>query len=263
MTDKIPAEFTVKEGLTRIVPALPGSVKFRMQNALESLERAKKIFEVDREIASFRAITGEEEAATALIKAIQLRGYEHAHEFNSRDHLHKAAVLACVNAIAITMQPMLAEFNLTFHFEKRRIDVKLPLSNFGVDGAADLAIQLVEPLGLLHAKTGIAEHSLYDGALAALAGKANFDNIRRMVSDVANARNRLLYASDSALPASNATMQDIHARENRCHTMLVLAIMVLQTREHLPMVRQAILAFLNVISRLPATQPNPTADQPA
>jgi hypothetical protein len=52
-----------------------------MINALDHFERSAKLFEKDREMASFRAITGEEEAATAFMKAIQLRKYPHAEEF--------------------------------------------------------------------------------------------------------------------------------------------------------------------------------------
>lgn len=252
MTTNQPPQLTIKEALKHIAPGVPGSVRYRMQNSLDNFERATNLYDLDREMASFRAITGEEEAATALIKAIQLRGYDHASEFNPREHIHKAAVLACVSAIGRTMQPMLGEFDLTVNFEKRRIDVKLPLSNFGVKGADHLVLQPVEPLGLVHAKAGLDEHELYSGALANLAEQASFNDIKRMVSDLANARNRLLYASDSALPSSKATMDSLRTRESRAHTMLVLAIMVLQSRQHLPMVKQAILAFLGIISRLPA-----------
>ena len=249
MTDSDEHTLTVTDALRRLEPSLPGSVRYRLENSLDHIERASRLFDIDREMASFRAITGEEEASTALIKAIQLRGYEHAREFNPRNHVHKAAVMACVDAVTTSMIPILGEFQLIFNFDRSRIDVKIPLSAFGVDG--DFAIQPVEPLGFVHSRPGIKERNLYDDVLYGLAEKASFDGIKKMVFAVANARNGLLYASDSALPRSQATREAIRSRERRALTMLVLSVMVLQTRDHLPTVREATLAFLSIISRLP------------
>lgn len=237
--------------LRRLAATLPGVVKFRLLNSLDQFDRSFRLLDTDKEMASFRGITGEEEAATVLIKAIQLRSYPHAREFNARDHQHKAAVIACVMAIAAEVAPLLAEFQLTFDFEKKRADVKMPLSNFGIVGADNLAIQPVEPLDLAHRKGGTEEAKLFDAALANLAGRSNFENIKRMVSAQANARNTLLFASDSALPESKATREHLENRKKRALILLVLAIMVLQTRKHQSLVCQATLAFLGVISKLP------------
>lgn len=254
MTEDSEATTTVGDALRRLTGVLPGSVKHRLTSSLDHIDGAFRLFEMDREMASFRAITGEEEAATALIKAIQFRGYEHARTFNPRNHVHKAAVMVCIDAIATTLQPMLGEFRLTFDFNKPRIDVKVPLSSFGVESGADLAVQPVEPLGLVHIRQGINERNVFDDVLSKLAENASFESIKTMVSAAASSRNSLLYASDAAPPKSRATEQSILRRKQRAQTMLILSVMVLQTREHLPMVRQAIFALLGIISRLPAEE---------
>lgn len=251
----------VENALKKIQPNLPGSVRHRFQNALEHFERSGKIFEIDREMASFRAITGEEEAATALMKAIQLRGYENAKKFNPRDHVHKAGVMACVIAIGSTLEPMLREFNLTFNIEKRRADILIPLSNLGVEGGDKAGVQPIEPLDFIHARPGIPEERLFSDALARLAEKSSSDDIKKFVSHRANDRNTLLYASDSKLPESQATMATINVRKGRALILLTLTVMVLQSRKHLGMVRQAIFTFLEVISKLPRECSSPaTAD---
>lgn len=242
---------TVEDALRRLEPDLPGTVRHRVKNALESFDRSSRLFEIDKEMASFRAITGEEEAATALIKSVQLRGYEYADLFNPWNHFHKAAVIACVGAVATTLKPILGEFQLVFDFDKRRIDVKVPLSAFGIQGSRPLAMQPVEPLGVTFSRPGVKSQNLYDDILKNLAEDASFNDIKKMVTAAAKDRNRLLYASDSAVPRSMATELSIRNRKRRAHTLLVLAIMVLQTRDHLPMVREGILAFLGIISRLP------------
>ena len=247
----------VYSSLRRLASNLPGTVKFRLLNSLEHFDRSSQLFESDREMASFRAISGEEEAATALIKAIQLRRYPHAGEFNARDHQHKAAVIACVIAIAENVAPILTEFQLTFDFEKRRADVKIPLSNFNVHGGDNFAIQPVEPLDLISRKDGSSDADVFTSALEGLAARSNFDNIKRMVSAQANARNTLLYASDSALPQSRASRIIIENRKKRAFILLVLSVMVLQSRKHQALVCQAILAFLGVISKLPPETVHP------
>jgi len=242
---------SVEAALRRLAPKLPGAVRLRLLSSLDHLERSFLIFDADKEMASFRAITAEEEAATALMLAIRLRRYRQAKEFNPRSHQHKAAVLACVGAIASTMISVLQEFQIVFDFDRKRIDVKVPLSNFGVRGVEDLAIQFVEPLDLVYSKPGREEANPFADALAKLAEKASFDNIKKMVSTQANARNTLLYASDSELPKSKATLESIANRKHKALTLLVLAVMVLQSPKHLALVRDSIPAFLSIISRLP------------
>lgn len=238
--------------LRRLAVTAPGSVRFRLLSALDNFDRSSELFELDREMASFRAITGEEEAATALIKAIQVRRYPHAKKFNSRDHQHKTAVIACVMAISMQISPILAEFQLSFDFEKKRIDVKIPLSNFNVVGGEKFVIQPVEPLEIVRRVEGVSGAASFDEALKGLAARSNYENIKRMVSSQANARNLLLYATDSALPRSKATREGIQVRKNRALTLLVLSAMVLQSRNHQSLVSQAIESFLRAISRLPA-----------
>jgi hypothetical protein len=237
--------------LRQLASTMPGAVKFRVLSALEHFDRSSQLFDVDKEMASFRAITGEEEAATALIAAIRARRYRHAADFNPRDHQQKAAVMACVMAISTQMAPMLAEFQLTFDFEKKRIDVKVPLSNFNVAGGENYAIQPIEPLDLVHSVEGAGERRPFDEALKRLAARSNYENIKRMVSSQANARNVILYASDSSLPRSAATREALANRKTRGLILLVLSAMVLQSRKHLALVSQAIETFLGVVSRLP------------
>ncbi|MCY7398766.1 MAG: hypothetical protein LH466_08030 [Sphingomonas bacterium] len=251
ITDNDTTAAALQRFLLRLASDMPGSVKFRILNSIEHFHRAFEIFNTDREMASFRAITGEEEAATALIKAIQLRRYPHAKEFNARDHQHKAAVMACVGAIASQMAPLLTEFQLKFDFEKRRVDVKVPLSNSNIDGGEKFAVQPVEPLDLVHKMEDIDEAKSFDGALKNLAARSNFDNIKKMVSQLANRRNTLLYATDSSVPESRASRNDLEKRKIHALTMLVLSVMILQSRKHQALVCQAILAFLTVISKLP------------
>lgn len=109
----------------------------------------------------------------------------------------------------------------------------------------------MEPLNLTHSIPGVDESRLFEGALQELAEKASFDNIKKMVSDQANARNTLLYASDSQVPKSKAKLRDLKTRKNRALSMLVISILIWQSDKNQTLVEHAILAFLRVISKLP------------
>lgn len=241
----------IGHALRRLSLKLPGALRFRFESALNHLDRAIDLLEIDREMASFRAITAEEEAATALIRCIHLRRYRFADQLKPRDHHHKAAVLACVMGIGSSLHPMLKQFQLIFDFSSPRVDLKLPLSNFGVDGGDDFAVQLVEPLDMVHTKEGVPEVELFDDALKGLAEGSKFDNIKKLVASQANARNTLLYASDNSTPVSKATLDDLKKRRNWTITLLILTVMIWQKKEEQALVRQAILSFLSVMSKLP------------
>ena len=88
-------------------------------------------------------------------------------------------------------------------------------------------------------------------ALNKLAARSNFENIKKLVSAQSNARNTLLYASDCALPQSRASLDILQNRKKRTLILLVLTVMILQSRKHLGLVRQATLSFLSVVSKLP------------
>lgn len=63
------------------------------------LSLAHRLKDIDPAMALFRAITAEEEAATALLRALQVRRYADAGKLLPRDHLQKAAVYPYLRAI--------------------------------------------------------------------------------------------------------------------------------------------------------------------
>ncbi|MFN2100889.1 hypothetical protein [Altererythrobacter sp. MF3-039] len=247
------SDLDAQKSLVCMIPKLPKAISYRFRNALDHIDRAQALLPIDREMASFRAITGEEESATALMMAIQSKGYPDAGKFNLRNHMHKAAVMACVISMAPKLEPVLKEFQLIFDFEKCRIDLKVPLSNFDIEGGENYGLQFVEPLGFVHGKEGGGESDIFNTALESLAAGQGYEHARQFIAKRANDRNTLLYASDAGMPASKATRQALENRKNRSLILLSLAIMVLQAKGHQPMVKQAIPAFLRVIGKAEKT----------
>lgn len=232
---------------------LSPEVRFRAENAINGFARAKALLSADREIASFRAITAAEEAASALIRSLQLREYPGAHLIDLRKHPHKAAVPFFLNAVRHEIAgDKHIELTVTLSADPPKLTIALPISQF-VDLPDDLAnmhIELIDPLGIVGTRPGVAENEFFDAAVQRAAGSRKVD---KLIASEANARNRILYAHDGGLPLSRATMQSIEQRERDAALCLLLAIAVMQVNHHQAMVLQCLAGFLKVIGRSSAS----------
>lgn len=88
----------MSEVLRLAIAKLPNPVRMRAQSSLEGFDRAFTLFEIDREMSSFRAITAEEEAAAALFRALQVRKYPGSDRLDLKRHDHKAALWPVLDA---------------------------------------------------------------------------------------------------------------------------------------------------------------------
>lgn len=235
--------------LPEAVHKLPSEVRYRAENALDGFARAKTLLPIDREIASFRAITAAEEAASALIRSLQLRQYPGADSIDLRRHAHKAAVPFFLNAVRHELASE-GEVNLmvTLSADPPKLTIALPIRQFA-DLPGDLAnvhLELVDPLGLVGSKPGVTDGNFFDAAVQKVAGSRKVD---KLIASEANARNRILYAHDRGLPCSQATLQSIEQRERSAKLCLILAIAVMQVAHHQGMALQCLTGFLKVIGR--------------
>lgn len=242
----------IAQWLRELSTRVPRSVATRIGSTLNHFEKSRALREADLEMASFRAICGEEEAAAAIISALYHRKYPNASALNIKNHQHKWAIVGCMLALSERLLPDLNKFHMQMDFSKARIDVKIPFSNFGVEGGEAMVLQPDEPLDILYYNPRKDADYAFEDELAALAEGAKFKSIKDMVAAMANSRNRLLYASDTELPRNEDTSQQLDARHSRAITLLVIAVMILQSNKKLATVRQALLAVLTVIGKLPA-----------
>ena len=61
--------------LKRMIPMLSKAIGVRFNSVFNHIDRTQALFDKDREMGSFRAITAEEEAATASIMAHETKRY--------------------------------------------------------------------------------------------------------------------------------------------------------------------------------------------
>lgn len=238
--------------LPKAIKNLPGPIRYRAENALDGFRRAKELFPLDREIASFRAITAAEEAASALIRSLQLRDYPNADNIDLWRHPHKAAVYFFLSAVRHEIARH-QDMTLTIRLSAAppRLTVAIPVRQFG-EFPPDMQtyqIELVDPLGMTGSRPGVAEDDYFDAAVQKIAGSRKVD---KLIATEANGRNRILYAHDGGLPRSQATLEGIEHREGGAKLCIMLAIAVMQVDHHQGMALQCLRGFLKVIGRADA-----------
>ncbi len=241
------------EAIWRILPKaiknLPKPIRYRAENALDGFIRAKALLPTDREIASFRAITAAEEAASALIRSLQLRAYPDADRIDLWRHPHKAAVYIFLGAVQYELaKHQKIIMNVTLSASPPKLTIALPIRQF-VNLPEDMQnyqIELADPLGMIGSQQGIDEADYFDAAVRKVAGSRKVD---KLITSEANARNRILYAHDGGLPKSVATIEGFERREQGARVCILLAIAVMQVEHHQGMALQCLRGFLKVIGR--------------
>lgn len=237
--------------LKKAAEKLPGSVRYRLLNACDGVERAEKLLDMDREIASFRAINAQEEAACAVFNSLKIKKYPRAEELNIYSHPHKAAFWFIVDALHHSLGQGMKDlnFNFTIDAKKPEVVISIPTKQFGVElpGTPNLAIQLVDPFHLLQSKDGLPD--TFDAEIKEVLSARGARKVDRYVKALANDRNKILYATDQGLPVSRVTLESIHARRDRIYLALVLCIGILQTDTIQHFVEQGLEALLKAVGK--------------
>ena len=71
------------------------------RSAINHLNQAEKLFEIDSSMAAFRCITAEEEAATGLMLLLQDMQYANAVHLKPRTHAHKVAEIVFFSILTL------------------------------------------------------------------------------------------------------------------------------------------------------------------
>lgn len=222
------------------------------RNALNYLRKAWRLHLVDAEMSLFCAITAEEEAATAVIRALQHQGYPLSERLSDRKHPHKASLWPFITAIAEKMT------------EK---NIPMPSIGLRVEGEPriELSVDLAAQAGLDHPlwgtpdepfnfsmwsdRTGPFKPHDFSEELAVMASDKGKRNIEAYVNDRANTRNVLLYASEQGIPSVSFEDSLLLGRRQRVTIMLVVVIATLQTEQHQLFLVQCIDALLRAVQR--------------
>lgn len=255
--DELPLE-EIHRQLEKAIEGLTGRPKHCARNAFRCLKRSWLTRTIDPEMAVFRAITAEEEAATALMFALKHRRYPDSEQLFPKRHDHKAAWTPFVEAVG----QMLNDSRIpqpTVRLRANgtpRVDIAISATAINVPGATEgQEVRPDEPLNLV-IFTGNAQGAqavaTFDDQLNAWAAARGKADIRAWIDDAANLRNLVLYAQDGGIPSANDPRPFILERRRRATVLLFLTIAVLQADEPQALAAQALRAFLKLLRYIDA-----------
>lgn len=268
--DQLPLD-DMQQQLEKAIGLLTGRPKNCARNAFRCLRRAWVLRTVDPEMSIFRAITGEEEAATALMFALKHRGYPGSDRLLPRDHAQKAAWIPFIEAIGMMMSDsgVPAGQILLKAAGAARIDISIPAEALGLQDADGRHIMPDEPLNLT-IRSGPSEREAevanFASEVEAWATARGKSDIRLWISEAANLRNQVLYAADGGIPTlTSDPTKFILERRRRVQVLLMVTIAILQVHAPQPLAVQALQGFLKLMRNIDVTgfdfdDPEPASD---
>lgn len=222
------------------------------RSAIRHLEKANALLGVDLEMAAFRALTAEEEAASGLMFCLKELRYPGAERLNPRQHQQKNAVIAFLRAVGRMPAELERDHQFEFLFEINNAvpEPKLGLAIKNQVLWPGLRMRPDPPLGFL-ATTGDKARS-FAPYISEVADRHNEKDFLAHVERLANYRNKLLYASDAGLPL----IKDIPASavEQWKHYVFILLysyLMIRPYKEHQLFVSQLLSSFLVALQKIP------------
>jgi hypothetical protein len=227
-------------------------IRHACRSAFNHLRKAWVLHPVDSEMSSFRAITAEEEAATAVIRALRHQSYPNAENLSDRNHVHKSALWPFIGAVSDKM----VEKNIIAPTVSLQVkgDPRIELLfDIGSRGGLDRPLwgRPNEPFNfsMWSDRTGPFKLHDFSEELMTLATDEGLHNIEAYVKAEANKRNRLLYASEQGIPSAMFADSYLIARRDRVIVLIVLTIAILQTTTHQLFLVQCLDALLRAVQR--------------
>ena len=131
-------EFTdIQQSIKELILDTASPGKHCARSGIRHIEKAWEIKDIDREMAGFRAITGEEESVSAIFHALKRRRYKGSDKLNPRNHVHKAALYPFIIALSQafeTISQSKMEPKLELHSETDRKGFRVGITVKGPHG---------------------------------------------------------------------------------------------------------------------------------
>lgn len=227
-----------------------GHSKHCARNAIHHLERAWKLKEIDPEMAVFRAITAEEEAATAIFLALKEQGYENADKIKFKKHSYKQALEPFLRGIGKFADKWSKEPGFPFGEKYLLIlegggkEKRLSISFYFQNGM----ITCIPPLGF---SVKINDRIYYfEKELLEITSGTNREDIVKHVERIANKRNELLYAQPNGIPSVSNIDNFLSKRREVVIGFLRIYGLVYPYSEKAIFVQQALNAFLKMMGEI-------------
>jgi hypothetical protein len=170
---------------------LPKTAKFRAASAIRSLQWANSNYDAGMPIpAAYFALHATEEAVASFICSTKACGYGNDAKINFKDHQAKATVSLLAQIVINLLKPY--QFSIAVDPKTNTLHAR-----FYVSGEVRFAKASTDLVHFTDDKVGSPTSHFYNEILAELG---DIGKLRQEVIDVQEARNRILYATDSGFP---------------------------------------------------------------
>tara|TARA_R110000868_G_scaffold48474_1_gene157373 strand:+ start:426 stop:1193 length:768 start_codon:yes stop_codon:yes gene_type:complete len=227
---------------------LNGIVKHCGRNSFAHIRKAWTIRKVDPEMAVFRAITAEEEAATAIIHALKVKQYEDSKLLNQRNHNHKSGIWYYI----MSVNNALAETNIPtpeVRLQKKppRIDLFLELSDSPLSLEQKMHATLDNPLNFSMKIDSKERHKAFQEQFDTFAATQGHLSIQKFIEAEANMRNKLLYASEGGIPSAEFKEVFLEGRLKRVTVLMSIALIIMQTSQKQLFIQQCLNDYIEAL----------------
>jgi hypothetical protein len=180
-----------------------GNAGYAARSSIRHINRSFELTNSMPEVSAFLAITAEEEASTALFLALKSKKYTEAKKLKKRNHNHKGGVYPFLMLVGETLNvknhelPIQTTFEIPSDENNEVLRIRMFLGEFEGE---DKFIDPDPPLNLVSVDpSGSPKDYLKD--VRNVAQEKGIDSIYEHIKEVANIRNKMLYASDNAIPS--------------------------------------------------------------
>jgi hypothetical protein len=213
--------------------------------------RAWTLKDIDPEMAAFRALTAEEEAASALLHSLKWHRYKLSEQLNPRQHIQKAAVYPfslAVESILARGVPPEADAQLEIDESGTTPQIRIKVRSHDKEGVPRWAY----PVPPLHFDVRI-DNELVDFSeqIKELTSHRNAKTIIDYVRRRANRRNQLLFASDKGIPNIEGIDDFLIEQEKITYRILTIFLMVDPYPTKQIFVEQCLNAYLKMLKQVP------------
>jgi hypothetical protein len=235
-----------------------GAVKYCAKSALTHLRKAWALKDIDLEMAIFRGITAEEEAASSLFYSLKNQRYSNANKIDFKAHTHKLALIPYIKSVTHYMAELnehnsmpFYRYSVSFTEHNRRKALQLTLS-INIDGRGwDVVPTPPLHFNISNGSTGTvvtfekAFHKVIQGQAASSAIK--------YVKQIANQRNQLLYATERGQPGVTGDIPTfLEEQKKKVFQILTLLLLIDPwiDKGHSAFVQQALDGFLLLLEKI-------------
>ena len=207
-------------------------------------------------MAAFRSITAEEEAASALMLALQHLNYPNSDLLRSNNHWHKNAIFPFLQIIgsflAETLGKEIGRYHLHIHKDDKDEEslLKIAFSIF-MTNEEEKWVYPVPPLNLVVCEGSTNQFPTFSKQIERFLDIKKQLKLLDLVKTEANQRNQLLYAGPNGYPSvRELDPAFILERRRRVMVMIQVFLLIAPYRTHQSLVTDALEVMLKSIGWL-------------